>query len=114
MDVQELRRLKPELEMFLERYAPLFGRDEAQEHGRRFVQGLLLGGDRRSVENIAEAIDGCVGRSLQAFVTNAPWSGAAVLTELRRQVAEEWGDPEAVVVVDETGFPKKGTKSVGV
>jgi SRSO17 transposase len=37
-----------------------------------------------------------------------------VLAELRRQVTEEWGDPEAVVTVDETGFPKKGGKSVGV
>ncbi len=114
MDLKELRRLKPELESFLDRYAPLFGRPEAQGHGRRFVQGLLLGGDRRSVENIAEAIDGCVVRSLQTFITNAPWGADAVLTELRRQVAEEWGDPEAVVIVDETGFPKKGTKSVGV
>jgi SRSO17 transposase len=114
MDLEDLRRLKPELESFLDRYAPLFGRPEAQGHGRRFVQGLLLGGDRRSVENIAEAIDGCVVRSLQTFVTNAPWSGDALLTELRQQVTEEWGDPQAVVIVDETGFPKKGTKSVGV
>lgn len=114
MDAKELRRLKPELESFLDRYAPLFGRPEAQGHGRRFVQGLLLGGDRRSVENIAEAIDGCVVRSLQTFITAAPWGADAVLTELRAQVADEWGDPEAVVVVDETGFPKKGTKSVGV
>lgn len=114
MDLRELRRLKPELESFLDRYAPLFGRPEAQGHGRRFVQGLLLGGDRRSVENIAEAIDGCVVRSLQTFVTSAPWSGDALLAELRQQVADEWGEPEAVVIVDETGFPKKGTKSVGV
>jgi SRSO17 transposase len=114
MDLEELRRLKPELGSFLDRYAPLFGRPEAQGHGRRFVQGLLLGGDRRSVENIAEAIDGCVVRSLQSFVTTAPWDADAVLAELPRQVAEEWGDPEAVVVVDETGFPKKGVKSVGV
>jgi SRSO17 transposase len=114
MDLEELRRLKPELESFLDRFAPLFGRPEAQGHGRRFVQGLLLGGDRRSVENIAEAIDGCVVRSLQTFVTNAPWDGDEVLGELGRQVAQEWGDPEAVVIVDETGFPKKGTKSVGV
>ncbi len=114
MDLKELRRLKPELDSFLARYAPLFGRPEAQGHGRRFVQGLLLGGDRRSVENIAEAIDGCVVRSLQTFVTNAPWSGDALLAELRQQVAQEWGDPEAVVIVDETGFAKKGAKSVGV
>jgi SRSO17 transposase len=114
MDARELRRLKPELEAFLDRYAPLFGRPEAQGHARRFVQGLLLGGDRRSVENVAEAIDGCVVRSLQSFITAAPWDAAAVLAELRRQVIAEWGDPAAVAIVDETGFPKKGTKSVGV
>jgi SRSO17 transposase len=114
MDIKELRRLKPELESFLGRYAPLFGRPEAQGHARRFVQGLLLGGERRSVENIAEAIDGCVVRSLQQFITTAPWQGNAVLAELRRQVGQEWGDADAVAAVDETGFPKKGTKSVGV
>jgi SRSO17 transposase len=114
MDGRELRRLRPELESFLDRYAPLFGRPEAQGHARRFVQGLLLGGDRRSVENIAEAIDGAVVRSLQSFITRAPWNADGVLSELRQQVAQEWGDPEAVVVVDETGFAKKGTKSVGV
>ena len=114
MDVQELRRLKPELDLFLERYAPLFGRDEAQDHAHRFVQGLLLGGDRRSVENIAEAIDGCVVRSLQKFITQSPWSDDEVLEELQRQVTEVLGDPDATLNVDETGFPKKGAKSVGV
>lgn len=114
MDARELRRLKPELESFLDRYAPLFGRSEAQGHARRFVQGLLLGGERRSVENIAEAIDGCVVRSLQSFITTAPWDADDVLTDLRRQVAQEWGDPDAVLTADETGFPKRGKLSVGV
>lgn len=114
MDLKERRRLKPELESFLDRYAPLFGRPEAQAHARRFVQGLLLGKERRSIENIAEAIDGCVVRSLQQFITNAPWQANAVLAELRTQVAAEWGDSEAVLTVDETGFPKKGATSVGV
>lgn len=114
MDVRELRRLRPELEAFLDRYAPLFGRPEAQGHARRFVQGLLLGGERRSVENIAEAIAGCVVRSLQQFITAAPWDADAVLADLRRQVAAEWADPDAVLTVDETGFPKKGRLSVGV
>ena len=114
MDVQALRRLKPELELFLQRYAPHFGRDEAQDHAHRFVQGLLLGGDRRSVENIAEAIDGCVVRSLQKFLAQAPWSDDALLEELQGHVVAVLGDPEATLNVDETGFPKKGTKSVGV
>jgi SRSO17 transposase len=114
MDVQALRQLKPELEGFLERYAPHFGRDEAQDHAHRFVQGLLLGGDRRSVENIAEAIDGCVVRSLQKFIAQSPWSDDALVEELQGHVVEVLGDPDATLNVDETGFPKKGTKSVGV
>ena len=114
MDVQALRQLKPELELFLERYTPLFGRDEAQDHANRFVQGLLLGGDRRSVENIAEAIDGCVVRSLQKFIAQSPWSAEQVVEELQRHVTEVLGDPDAALNVDETGFPKKGIKSVGV
>lgn len=114
MDVKALRQLKPELDGFLERYAPLFGRDEAQDHAHRFVQGLLLGGDRRSVENIAEAIDGCVVRSLQKFIAQSPWSDDEVLEQLQGHVIEVLGDPDATLNVDETGFPKKGTKSVGV
>jgi len=114
MDVKALRQLKPELDGFLDRYAPLFGRDEAQNHAHRFVQGLLLGGERRSVENIAEAIDGCVVRSLQKFIAQSPWSADAVLEELQGHVIEVLGDPDAALNVDETGFPKKGTKSVGV
>jgi SRSO17 transposase len=114
MDVQELRQLKPELDLFLQRYAALFGRDEAQEHADRFVQGLLLGGDRRSVENIAEAIDGCVVRSLQKFIAQSPWSDDELVEELQRHVSEVLGDTDATLNVDETGFPKKGAKSVGV
>jgi SRSO17 transposase len=114
MDVQELRQLKPELDLFLERYAPLFGRDEPQDHANRFVQGLLLGGDRRSVENIAEAIEGGVVRSMQKFIGQSPWNDDEVLEELQRHVSAVFGDPDAALNVDETGFPKKGTKSVGV
>ncbi|MDY3555968.1 IS701 family transposase [Gemmata sp. JC717] len=114
MDVQALRQLKPELDRFLDRYAPLFGRDEAAAHAHRFVQGLLLGGDRRSVENIAEAIDGCVVRSLQKFIAQSPWSDDQLLEQLQGDVVADLGDPDAVLNVDETGFPKKGTKSVGV
>ncbi|HTU89194.1 MAG TPA: IS701 family transposase, partial [Gemmataceae bacterium] len=112
--MQTLRQLKPELELFLERYAPYFVRDEAQAHANRFVQGLLLGAERRSVENIAEAIDGCVVRSLQKFIANSPWSDDDLLEELQRHVSEVLGDPDATLNVAETGFPKKGDKSVGV
>jgi SRSO17 transposase len=114
MDEQQLRQLKPELDHFLARYAPLFGRDENQAHARRFVQGLLRGGERRNIENIAEALDGGPVRSLQAFVATGAWHDGAILAQLRHDLLAALADEEAVWNSDETGFPKKGTKSVGV
>lgn len=114
MDAEALRSLRPELEMFLSRYLPLFGRDENHAHAAAIVQGLLAGGDRRNVENMAEAIEGGVVRTLQKFIAQGVWDDQAVLGELRRHMVETLGDADAVLIVDETGFPKKGTKSVGV
>jgi SRSO17 transposase len=114
MDVEALRQLKPELDLFLKRYAPLFGREETQDHANRFVQGLLLGGDRRNAENIAEVIEGCVVRSVQKFIAQSPWSDDVLLEQLQKHVVADLGEPDATLNVDETGFPKKGTKSVGV
>lgn len=114
MDENQLQQLKPELDGFLDRYAPLFGKDENQAHARCFVQGLLHKGERRNTENIAEALQSGPVRSLQAFITTGAWRDAALLAELRRQALETLADADAVWNSDETGFPKKGTKSVGV
>jgi SRSO17 transposase len=114
MDEQQLRQLKPELDRFLDRYLPLFGRDENQAHARRFVQGLLHGGERRNAENIAEALTGGPVRTLQAFVTTGAWADGAILAQARRDLLAVLADEDAVWNSDETGFAKKGTKSVGV
>ncbi len=114
IDALYLRRLKPELNSFLDRYLPLFGRSENQPHAGRFVQGLLVGGDRRNIENIAEQVDGGVVRTMQKFITEGVWNDREVIAEMQRQVSEVLGDDDAVLNVDETGFPKKGSKSVGV
>ena len=106
MDEQQLLALKPELDCFLDRFAPLFGPEGNQAHARRFVQGLLHGGERRNAENIAEAMSGGPVRSLQAFITTGVWTDREILTELRRFVVEILGDDDAVWNSDETGFPK--------
>jgi SRSO17 transposase len=114
MDGNQLRRLKPELDRFLERYLSCFGRAENQGHAQQLVQGLLDGSDRRNVENIAEGARGGVVRTLQKFVAEGCWRDRLVLDELRRDVVEALASDEGIVSADETGFPKKGTKSVGV
>jgi SRSO17 transposase len=114
MDEQQLLALKPELDRFLDRFVPLFGTQQNQAHARCFVQGLLHQGERRNSENIAQAIAGCNVRNLQAFITTGAWHDSALVTEMRRCVLEVLADDDAVCNYDETGFPKKGTKSVGV
>lgn len=114
MDAKSLRSLKPELDLFLSRYLPHFGRDENHVHARTIVQGLLAGGDRRNVENMAEAIDGGVVRTLQKFIAQGVWNDREVLGGLQQHMVEVLGDDDATLIIDETGFPKKGTKSVGV
>lgn len=91
MDGKQLRQLKPELDTFLERYLPLFGREENHQHAERFVQGLLGGQERRNTENIAEVVDGGVVRTMQKFVAQARWDDAVVLRELRSHVVETLG-----------------------
>ena len=114
MDEQQLLALKPELDRFLDRFVPLFGTEQNQAHARCFVQGLLHQGERRNTENIAQALAGAPVRCLQAFITTGAWHDAALLAQLRRCVLEVLADDDAVCNYDETGFPKKGTKSVGV
>jgi SRSO17 transposase len=114
MDERQLLQLKPELDRFLEGYGPLFGLDANAAHARRFVQGLLRPGERRNAENIAEAMAGGPVRNLQAFITTGAWSDGEILAQMRRDALEVLADVEAVWNTDETGFPKKGTKSVGV
>ena len=114
MDGKQLRRFRPELEVFLKRYLPLFGREENHAHVVRFVHGLFDGSDRRNIENIAEAVAGGVPRTLQKFITQGVWDASEVLGEVRAHVTEVLGDEKGTVNIDETGFPKKGKKSVGV
>jgi SRSO17 transposase len=114
MDAKSLRELKPELDSFVERYAPLFGREENAVHARSWIDGLLAGGDRRNAENIAENVKGGVVRTLQKFIAQNAWNDDEPLQEMQQHIKEVLGEEDGIIIVDETGFPKKGTKSVGV
>ena len=100
---------------FHRRFAPLFGRPEARRRGEQYLRGLVVQQtDRRNAENLAEAIPGATPRALQRFLTEAPWEAEAVVAALQAYAAERLTAPDAVFVLDETGFPKQGSKSVGV
>jgi SRSO17 transposase len=101
------------LERFLQRYLPLFYRAEHRELAQVVIQGKLSKLERKTAEPIAYLADRA-RKPVQHFVGGGRWDDEAVLAELRRHVAEGLADPDAVLVVDPSGFPKKGTASCGV
>jgi SRSO17 transposase len=98
---------------FLQRYLPKFYRTEQRQNATTVIRGLLSGLERKTCEPIAiEA--GLARKPIQFFVGSGKWDDESVMAELRTHVREELAEPEGVVVIDPSGFPKKGTDSCGV
>jgi SRSO17 transposase len=91
-----------------------FQRAEPRRRALGYVRGLLGAVDRKNGWQLAEQIGETTPDGVQRLLSTAAWDVEAVRDDLRAYVVEHLGDPEAVLVVDETGFLKKGTKSVGV
>jgi SRSO17 transposase len=91
-----------------------FARAEPRRRVLAYLQGLLSPVDRKNGWQLAEAAGAATPYGVQHLLGRAIWDADAVRDELRTYVVEHLGDPTAVLVVDETGFLKKGTKSVGV
>lgn len=109
----DLEALLPALERFHARFARFFRRSEGRAFGRKYLIGLALPIERKNVENIAEQV-GAPPRKLQEFLSDSPWDDQGCIEELQRFVGEQLGAPGGVLVLDDTGFPKKGTHSAGV
>src|SRR5262245_42364092 len=92
-----------------------FHRREMRERVRRYLEGLLEHVERKNSWQLAEVVGEAGPQGVQRLFTDADWDAEAVRDELRTYVVEQLGDADSgVVVVDETGFVKKGSKSAGV
>lgn len=88
------------------------GRSERRVAATRYVQGLLMPGQRKSVEPMAERL-GVEPQGLQQFVSDSPWSDQSVWSVVRQHIIPHL-EPMEAWVVDETGWLKQGQHSVGV
>jgi len=120
MTEDEVRAAAERLVQFHERFAPLFGKEQAQDHAFTYVKGLMVCPERKSIEPIALCVgDGQVS-ALQKFINIAPWDHDDAQAEVQSVFADELvptaaGSPIGVVgIVDESGFAKKGDHSAGV
>ena len=115
MDQAEFDRVAASFATFHAHFAPLFGRKEAQQRSEQYLRGLLVQQtDRRNAENVAETIAGATPRALQRLLTEAPWPPEPVIDRLQAYLGARLNTPEGIFVLDESGFPKQGKKSVGV
>jgi SRSO17 transposase len=104
-----LERLQP----FAQPFINCLARSEQAEHAKRYLGGLLSDIERKNCESIAYFFDQ-PRDPLQYFLGRSPWDHKPLLTELARQVGTTLGEPDGVLVLDPSGFAKKGDDSVGV
>src|SRR5207245_1749314 len=102
----------PEFTKFIAPLVATLGRSERRRAATHYVEGLLMPGQRKSIEPMAARL-GVDSQSLQQLVTSSPWSAAALWTTIRREVIPHL-EPLEAWVVDETGWLKQGRHSVGV
>jgi SRSO17 transposase len=91
-----------------------FAQVESRRRARMYVLGLLSGAERKNSWTIAEAAGDLTPDGMQRLLNFYSWDADVVRDDLRGYVLDQLGDPRGVMVADETGFLKKGTKSAGV
>jgi SRSO17 transposase len=96
------------------RLAPYFERAEPRQRALAYLRGLLSPVERKNSWQLAEVSGDATPYGLQHLLRRARWEPDAVRDELRRYLQEHLGEAHAVLVIDETGFLKKGRHSAGV
>jgi SRSO17 transposase len=113
MEKHQLRALDRRLSQFLRDLLEPMGRSERRHWARVYLEGLLLDGDRKSIEPIAERIPGADVQGLRQFVGQSPWAVQEIQQRLALKMVNLLSEAE-VLIIDETSFPKAGKHSVGV
>jgi SRSO17 transposase len=103
-----------ELTAVAERIGRHFARSEPRQRAANYIRGLLGDAQRKNGWQLAEQLGDPTPDGVQHLLARADWDADAVRDELLGYVRERLGHPDGVLIVDETGFLKKGTKSVGV
>jgi SRSO17 transposase len=114
MKREELDSWAEEFAAFHERFAAVFGRKEPRQQAVKYVRGLLSESEHKNGWQLAEAVGEPRPDAMQRLLYQSHWEADAARDVLQGFIIERFGDEEGIGVVDETGFLKKGTHSVGV
>jgi SRSO17 transposase len=103
-----------ELDRLHARVASRFARSEPRARSREYVSGLVAGLERKNGWTLAERAGEVSPDGMQRLLRWADWDVDGVRDDLRDHVVEQLGDRDAVLILDDTGFVKKGVRSAGV
>jgi SRSO17 transposase len=109
----QLQRCRQRLERFMVDLLEPVGRSERRHWGGVYIRGLLLDGERKSIQPMAARLPDGNEQSMQQFLGQSPWEWNPVWERLSQRMVSELM-PSAAWVIDDTGFPKQGDHSVGV
>jgi SRSO17 transposase len=110
----QVQQWADEVQSVAQRIGPLFARSEPRQRAVGYLKGLLSDTPRKNGWQLAEYLGDLTPDGVQHLLARADWDAEALQAELIRYVQENLYTPEGVLIVDETGFLKKGTKSCGV
>ena len=102
------------LDDLMVRIGDRFARSESRERAKNYIKGLLSPVERKNSWQLAEMMGETTPYGLQQFLYRSPWDPDVIRDDTRSYVVEHLGDSDAILVVDETGFLKKGEHSAGV
>jgi SRSO17 transposase len=107
------QRPYPGVDEYMTPFNRFFHRSEGRELSQRYIVGLIMEGERKSVEPMSVKVGGSE-RSMQRLLTEVKWDHEEVLVEYRKIMLDKTADAQGVLAVDDTGFPKKGKHTVCV
>ena len=113
MTEREIEKCRKRLEQFLADLLEPLGRRDRRQWSSVYVRGLLLDGERKSIEPMAARLPEGNVQAMQQLIGQSPWLWPPIWERLARRMTAELA-PDPVWVIDDTGFPKQGQHSVGV
>ncbi|MBU4143101.1 transposase, partial [Patescibacteria group bacterium] len=114
IDKEDIGRFMEEFKGFHAQFADCFSREEPRENFYQYMAGQMSQLERKSIEPIALNVESAKVRAMQHFLSDIVWEEERILSRYHGMVSEDLGDAEGVLIIDESGFVKKGNDSVGV
>ncbi|GHO63567.1 transposase [Ktedonobacter sp. SOSP1-52] len=112
--INDLMRWSHQLSLLHARIAPHFARPEPRRRALAYLQGLLSAVERKNSWQMAEHAQEARPYGMQRLLVGSVWNADRVRDDIRAYVVEHFGEPQAILAIDETSFPKRGCRSAGV